>query len=68
MSATRDRLLDIAQMLLVLPPNTQPLYSNLGFDLLGHTLAAVHNSTYENAIQKWFEPWHYQRAQHQQDH
>jgi CubicO group peptidase (beta-lactamase class C family) len=35
---------------LILPVGTMPVYSNLGFDVLGQSLAYIHKKPYENVI------------------
>jgi len=37
-------------MSLILEPDRLPIYSNLGFDVLGHTLARIHGTPYEQMV------------------
>ena len=47
-----EMLARIAQLVLVTPPYTAPMYSNLGFSLLGHALSAVGGASYQDLIEK----------------
>jgi len=40
----------IAETQLILEPERLPVYSNLGFDVLGHALAIIHGTTYEDMV------------------
>ncbi len=47
-----EALAKIANLSIIVPPDTIPIYSNLGFDILGHTLATINNVSYEDLIDK----------------
>lgn len=40
----------VANTTAILPPNTMPIYSNMGFEVLGHAVAAIHGMSYEAMV------------------